>query len=325
VSDPAGGPPPAPRALDDFEIVDAHVHLYRTLTLEKQNVVRAGRRDRDRWAHPEAVTAYLDRQGIASILALPNFPTRQMRAAQRRKVPSDLGEAAMAAAYAAIDLDLVGRVRRQNEWLCELGSQNPRVVPSIGMQGLFSSEEMVEEVRLRAGQGARAVKILPGMYHEAPEDHRFWPLYGTCQELGIPITSDTGTLGVAETGVAYGQPMRFLEVLEAFPRLTIVMAHFPSAYWDERVALARRFENLHFDISGGFNDDHLEVRDGDRALAVDDAVRIMRSVGVERFLFGSDGPRFLLQPALEQVLGLDLTDIEKALVLAGNARRVYRI
>ena len=58
---------------------------------------------------------------------------------------------------------------------------------------------------------------------------------------------------------------------------------------------------------------------------VEDAVRLIRSLGADRFLFGSDGPRFLLQPQLEQILALDLTDDERQMILAGNAKRVYRI
>ena len=69
----------------------------------------------------------------------------------------------------------------------------------------------------------------------------------------------------------------------------------------------------------------MEVRDGPRAAALEDATRLIRSVGADRFMFGSDGPRFLLQPQLEQIIGLDLTDDERQMILAGNARSIYRI
>jgi predicted TIM-barrel fold metal-dependent hydrolase len=303
--------------MTDFEIIDAHVHLYRSLALEKQNVVDPGRRDRDRWGNPDAVGPFMDREGISNMVCLPNFPTRQMRRAQLARQPE--------ADLESVDRDLLSRVRRQNEWLCQLHASDPRLIPAVGIQKLFSPDDMVEEVRLRAAQGARTVKLLPGMYFEYPNDRAFWPMYAACEELGVAITSDTGTLGSDESGICYGEPANFAEVLASFPRLTLVMAHFPSAFWDQRVELARRFPNLCFDISGGFNGPHREVRDGHRALAVEDAVRVLRSVGVERFMFGSDGPRFRFQPALEQVLSLDLDADEKQAVLATNARRIYRI
>lgn len=309
----------------EFDIVDAHVHLYRSQELERKNVVHPGRRDRDRWANPASVTGFMDREGISKIVCLPNFPTLQMRRSLLKDVPGDLPDGERTPALAAIEAELKSRLRRQNEWICRTAADNPRLVPAISMQRLFSPEEMVGELRLRVSQGARIVKMLPGMYHEYPSDHAFWPLYQACEELDVAIVSDTGTLGQADTGIAYGEPDNFGEMLAAFPRLRLVMAHFPSAYWDQRVTLARQFPNLYFDTSGSFGAEHVEVRDGRRAAAVEDAVRLIRGVGADRFLFGSDGPRFLFQPQLEQMLSLDLTDDERQLILAGNARRVYRI
>jgi predicted TIM-barrel fold metal-dependent hydrolase len=311
--------------MGEFDIIDAHVHLYRSLDLERKNVVHPGRRDRDRWANPESITAYMDGQGISKIVCLPNFPTRQMRRSLLDELPPGLAGRERGAAEADVDAQLAARLRRQNEWMCRTAAENPRLVPAISMQALFTPEEMVTELRLRVGQGAKIVKMLPGMYYEYPDDRKFWPLYSACAELGVTIVSDTGTLGQQESGIAYGEPARFAGVLESFPGLRLVMAHFPSAFWDQRAALARTYPNLYFDTSGSFNAPHTEVRDGRRAAAIEDAVRLMREVGIGRFMFGSDGPRFLLQPQLEQILGLDLADDEKQLVLAGNARSIYRI
>lgn len=310
---------------NDFEIIDAHVHLYRNLSLEKQNVVHPGRRDRDRWANPESVMSFMDWEGIAKIVCLPNFPTRQMRAAQRAQLPADLVGEDLESSLEEIEQELKERVRRHNRWICELARQNSRLVPAISVQKLFSSEEMVEEVRLRAEEGAKIVKLLPGLYYEYPNDAAFWPMYRVCEELGLPIVSDTGTLGFSETGVYYGEPIQFVDVLEEFPRLTLVMAHFASAFWDQRVMLAKRYGNLVFDTAGSFQQEGMEVRDGPRAAHVDDAVRLMLDVGLDRFMFGSDGPRFMFQPELEQILSLDISERDKQRVLAGNARRIYQL
>jgi len=311
--------------MSEFEIIDAHVHLYRDLDLERKNVRIAGRRDRDRWGNPDSVVRFMDAQGISRIVFLPNFPTRQMRAKLERELPAASSPEERDAALERIRADLADRVRRQNEWACQTAREIPRLVPAISMQGVFTPEEMVAEVRLRAAQGARIVKMLPGMYFEYPQDERFWPMYEVCQELDIAIVSDTGTLGQAESGIAYGEPVNFTAVLRGFPRLRLVMAHFPSAFWDQRVALAKQFDNVFFDTSGSFHDHGMEVRDGRRATAIEDAVRVLRDVGIDRFIFGSDGPRFLFQPELEQILALDLDDDEKQAILAGNAKRVYRI
>src|ERR1043166_8307938 len=158
------------QASAELDIIDAHVHLYRSLALEKQNVQDPDRRDRDRWGNPQAITGFMDREGISKIVCLPNFPTRQMRQSLVAQIPADLPAPEIESARARVEDELRGRVRRQNEWLAQLARDNPRLVPAVGVQKLFSPEEMVEEVRLRASQGARTVKLLPGMYFEYPDD-----------------------------------------------------------------------------------------------------------------------------------------------------------
>ncbi len=129
-------------------------------------------------------------------------------------------------------------------------------------------------------------------------------------------------------------PVTQPQILKGGPRLTLVMAHLASAYWDERVEMAQRYPNLYFDMSGSFNSpgltaklDKLDLlaRDGPRAAAEEDAVRIIRKVGVDRIMFGTDGPAWMAQPAIEQILRLDLTEEEKRLILAENAKRIYKI
>ena len=201
----------------------------------------------------------------------------------------------------------------------------------IGVQKLLTPEQLVEEVDSGRSRSTRS-EDPARMVHEFPNDRAFWPMYQRCAELGLAVVSDTGTIGLGhhqghpdeDNKIAYGQPVHFTEVLQSFPALTLVMAHFPSAFWDERLEMAREFPNLMFDISGGFQADGLAARDGQRAITETDAPRILRKIGIERFMFGTDGPTVMIQPCLEQLLRLDLTDGEKQIILADNAHRIYQ-
>jgi hypothetical protein len=79
--------------MDDFEIVDAHVHLYRDLATEKRALPIPGRRDRDRWGNAESVIPYMDREGVSHIVVLNLYPTGVMRRALRAKLPTGLAGA----------------------------------------------------------------------------------------------------------------------------------------------------------------------------------------------------------------------------------------
>lgn len=317
----------------DYDIIDAHVHLYRDVATEKLALPLAGRRDRDRWGNAESIVPYMDRHGISHVVALNLFPTSLLRRRFVAKLPDRLAGQHLEDAREAIERDLADRLRAQNQWLCEVARDEPRVVAGIGIQKLLSPRAMAEEVRRRAAQGARAVKLIPGWYREFPDDSAYWPAYEACQELGLAVTVDTGSLGLGrhmahpeqDNKVIFGEPIRLRKVLEAFPRLTVVMCHFGSAFWDQRVHLALRFDNLYFDISGGFHRHGFRARDGDRALPEADAVRVMRTAGIDRMMFGSDGPSVMVRPSLRQFLRLDLTNRERRMVLSETARRVYRI
>ncbi len=317
----------------DFELIDAHIHLHKDIDRERQALPIPGRRDRDRWGNEASIDRYLEWEGVSYAVSLNLFPTSVIRRVLTDRIPPGLDEAGRQEAELEVHRNLVERLKRQNEWLCGVSQRDPRIRAGIGLQKLLSPDEMVEELEVRVAQGAAAVKLIPGWYREFPNDRAYWPMYERCQELGIPIVSDTGLLGLGRrdaftgevTHISYGEPSGFRDVLAAFPQLTLVMAHFGSAFWDERVELALQYPQLMFDISGGFDAPGFHTRDAHRALHEDDAVRVMRRIGMDRFMFGSDGPHVMLQPYLEQVLRLGFTDNELEQLLSQNARRTYGI
>ena len=161
-------------------------------------------------------------------------------------------------------------------------------------------------------------------------------MYEKCQELGLPVLADSGPWDVPRILVGpashlhqkrkdYGEPKNFEEVLKDFPKLTLVLAHFGSAWWDVRVELAQKYPNVYFDISQGFCAPDHTPHAPHRGLAEEDAVRIMRKIGIERIMFGTDGPAVPIEPQMQSFLRLPLNDEEKRMILAENAKRILNI
>ncbi len=260
--------------MSDTEVIDAHVHLWRSVDQEKRALPLPGRRERDRWGTPETALTMMDRFGISKLVFLNVLPTVEMIEAGLRNLPEDTSGAGRRAEEERLHVEMADRIRRQNTWACEVGAAHDRLVPFVGVQKLLGADGCAEEVQRGHGLGAKGVKLQPGMNMFLPSDRELWPLYETAQSCGLPILTDSGTYGrPGPDGGHYGRPVNFIDVLESFPRLTLVMAHFASAYWDERVDLALRYPNLYFDISGGFDAPDIQARDDRRALAEEDAVR----------------------------------------------------
>ncbi len=326
--------------MKEFPIIDAHIHLCRNLEEEKNYFPIPGLRDRDRWATPERITEYMDRTGISHMAFMILIP-RQKRAPLFEKARlGELPEGQREGRRKELSAQIVALQREMNEWGCGVGRRIPRLLPFIGMSNDFSPQEAAEEVALRASQGARGVKMHPGQFSHYVDDEGLWPMYEKCQELGLPVLADSGPwphshlvlmypnpLGfkLHEPNPDYAEPKDWARVLEAFPRLTVILAHLGSAWWDERVELARTYPNIYFDTSQGFSaPDRLPVV-AHRSLAEEDAVRIFRKIGVDRIIFATDFPGIAPQPQLEQILRLPLTGEEKEKILAENARRILKI
>lgn len=297
-------------------IVDVHVHLMRTVAQERVVFPRPDYPDNWRWANEERVGAYLTSESIGAIVAVNYMVLPDMYDQRRRRSPETPDE--------EIWDDLRSRARDFNTWILEVHREDPRVVPFVCCDiGTWrDTDALMEEIERCIGLGAMGVKMHPGLGRYFPGDGRMFPLYARLEEAGLPILSDTGSLRGGPGDDVYGMPDHFLPVFERFARLRFIMAHMPSAYWDQRMRIAREHPQVLFDTAGGFSEAQFRARDGYRACALEDAARVIREIGSERVLFGSDAPGHDQRPQVHQLLRAGLGDAELEQVLGGNAREL---
>ena len=325
--------------MKDFEVIDCHIHLSPTLEQEVGYYPYPGRRDCDRWAYPEMVDAYMDQAGISKMGFMILIP-RQFRAPLFEKGRlMELPGARRRQEMKKVSDEIVALQKKYNEWGCRVGRENPRLTPFITITDDFGDEKAIlKELELRVKQGTKGVKLHPGIYSFRPDNEVLFPMYEKCQELGLPVLSDTAPYPHTHVvqvyplwhtppkpRIEYGEPANFELVLKAFPRLKLIMAHLGSAWWDERVELAQKYPNVLFDTSQGFGAPDRIPINPHRGLAEEDAPRIFRKIGIKRVLFGTDFPAIAPMPQLEQILRMPLTDKEKQAILAHNTKRVYGI
>ena len=327
--------------MTDFEIIDAHVHLTRNLEEEKNYWMFPGRRLCDYYGTPERAIEYMEREGISKMAFMTLIP-RQYRGPLVEKAKlAALPEKQRREAEKKIAEQVAPIMREFNEWGCEVGRRYPQLLPfSCLSPELGDAAGIVKEVELRVSQGAKGIKLHPGMFSFFPDDEVMVPAYEKCQELGLPVLADSGAwptphvlaeypspvaLAAQQAVVDYAEPKNWAKVAETFPRLKIILAHLGSAWWDERVELAQKYPNVYFDTSQGFSAPDRMPYSPHRGLAEADVPRIFRKIGVDRILFGTDFPALAPQPQLEQIIRTPLTDEEKQMILAQNAKRIYNI
>jgi predicted TIM-barrel fold metal-dependent hydrolase len=163
------------------------------------------------------------------------------------------------------------------------------------------------EVERLAGLGLHGVKFHPDFQAFNIDDPRAMALYGILNEHQLPILFHTG-----DARHHFSSPDRLLPVLDAYPDLTVIAAHFGGySEWDEVVKYPKS-PNLYFDTSSSLF-----------AIGNGRARELIAHFGATQFFFGVDFPMWDHKEEFErfQALGLDF-ETENAL-LHENFERVF--
>ena len=300
-----------------YDVIDAHVHTYKTPDIGRQAL--SGFEIAGCCGIPEELIPIMEEAGIRLAVQCNMTPARSMFEAAVATMAPEQVESSRPGLVEKIS----DRIKRRNEWTCQMSQKYERLVPFLSVHPIMGQDAMLDEVRDKIDQqGARGLKIHPGEGRFFPDDPSLKPVYETLEERGLPVISHGG-LDSANPDPNYTRPTAFTGVLEAFPRLTLVIAHLGNHFFDESVQMARKYVNVCFDTSAVIPGDKSgDPLAGPSSLSNQEALQLIRRIGVDRVMFGSDYPWFNPLWSLKRFLKLDFTDDEKKALLADNAKRI---
>jgi len=110
----------------------------------------------------------------------------------------------------------------------------------------------------------------------------------------------------------YSHPRRLARILDTFPNLTVIAAHFGGWSICDLALEYLEGRNCYLDVSSSM------MYTGNKR-----AKELIRIYGAERMLFGSDYPMWSPKEELERFMSLGLTDEEKRLILCDNAKKLF--
>ncbi len=152
--------------------------------------------------------------------------------------------------------DVMGFDDAVNDFVANYCKAAPeRLIPVGGIHPRLSRNPKGEMKHLLEDLGIRMVKIhgphqgvMPNAYLEGNE---ILPvIYEACQAARIPLMFHTGTSIFPGARSRFGDPLGVEDVAVDFPGLTLILAHAGRPFWTEQaVFLARRFPNVHLDLS----------------------------------------------------------------------------
>lgn len=169
-------------------------------------------------------------------------------------------------------------------------------------------EDITDETQRIMDLGLRGIKLHPDSQQFSIDDPRLFPVYEMIRGK-IPVM-----LHMGDRRYEYSHPRKLRMVLEQFPGLEVIAAHF-GGYSMYEIA----YEELH--------DKHciMDISSSLMLMPPGVAEKYIRMYGAERMAYGTDYPMWDPVMEVERFLNLDLTDEEKEQIAHKTTERFLKL
>lgn len=198
---------------------------------------------------------------------------------------------------------VVEQVKSINDYIAQIQASHPELVGFAtlhpGLKDIAAETERI--IRL----GLKGIKLHPEFQHFSIDDDDMMPIYEAA-EGRLPVLMHMG-----DENVDSSSPVRLARVLDRFPDLVVIAAHFGGyRMWD----LSCEYligRNVYLDTSSTL-----------AFISPERAADMIRKHGPEKMLFGSDFPMWDHREELDRFLAIGLTEEEQRSILYGNAEKL---
>lgn len=262
----------------NYEIIDAHTHIFPTKIAEKAT------------------------HAIGEFYDIPmNHPVGSA------EILLESGSKIGVSRYLVCSTATVpAQVQTINDYICGECEKHPEF---FGFGTLHPNMENLEdEVQRIIGAGLHGIKIHPDFQHFNIDDKSAYKIYEQI-EGKLPILIHMG-----DDRYEYSRPKRLRRVLEDFPKLQAIAAHFGGYRCWEEAEQCLKYPNVKFDTCSTLP-----------MISAEYAKKLIHYYGVENFFFGTDFPMWSHEEELERFFGMGLTEEENRKILSENFKEYFSI
>ncbi len=171
------------------------------------------------------------------------------------------------------------------------------------------SETVEDDIEELIGLGLKGVKMHPDFQKFRIDEEKCDVIYRLC-EGRLPILLHTG-----DTRYDFSNPERMKPVLEKYPNLTVIGAHFGGwSCWHKAAEMLSKYPNFYVDCSSTFG-----------WLEPDDVRGLIEVYGADKVLFGVDYPMWTHEVEFDKFMQMGLTREDREKILYKNAVRLFGI
>jgi uncharacterized protein len=299
----------------DYDIIDSHTHVFPDLTAAASFSRGVGRQIPHAGDLTDARTMMTEHH-VRRVMLLPLLPARhdfEIRT-NRGETPDHI-KAEIAASWT-----------EYNCWASDTAAAEPhRFSAAVAVDPVLLGEEWARtEIERGASTGIRAIKIMPAWIGCPPDDPRMGVVWELASRFDLPVISQSGL--TKDSDISH--PDRFEPVVAAYPRVMVVLAHMGLGAEDRTINLAARFPNVFVDTSAWFEvapnpRSWLNLQRGGTPPTRNDAADLIRNIGIDRVLFGTNYAIRDVATPHEWLHSLPLSESERVQIFSKNYSRVF--
>ncbi|MCL2086093.1 MAG: amidohydrolase family protein [Oscillospiraceae bacterium] len=202
------------------------------------------------------------------------------------------------------------QVRSINSFISESVSQSNGLFFGFAtLHPKLSEAELENELSFVVDNGLLGVKLHPDFQKFEVDGKEACKLFERI-EGKFPVLVHAG-----DSRYNYSNPRRIKTVMERFPNLTVIAAHFGGwSEWDEAVSVLCDTPNLYVDTSSSMY-----------TISLEQAYEHIKAYTPARVLFGTDYPMWGAKEEIEHINSMPLSETEKELIFYKNAERLFRL
>ena len=198
------------------------------------------------------------------------------------------------------------RVRSINDFVWQRAQANNCFIPfgtvHAAMDGLMDEVERLMDL------GVKGIKMHPDSQRFSIDDMRLYPMYEAVRGR-VPVM-----LHMGDKRYDYSHPMKLRRILDQFPGLDVIAAHFGG------YSMAETARELLYDTSCV-----MDISSSMMFMEPGEAEKYINLYGAERMAYGSDYPMFDPVQEVEHFLRLKLTNKQKEQMAYKTAQRILKL
>lgn len=209
--------------------------------------------------------------------------------------------------------ELAERLVAFNTWAVDLAAGRDDMTAFVAVDPtVLGGDAGAAHLRWAHGRGALGVKIHPVVQRFLPSDPRMEAIWSTCEEIGLGVVAHAGA---SRSGIEWAEPAAYAALLEAHPRLKLVLAHLGGGRWQQARQLAAAFPQVRFDLC-----EIIAWAGAPGAPTHDELGRMINDIGPQRIMFGTDFPWYQVDRTIDQVEALPhIAEEQRQGILGVNA------